>query len=204
MTDPARGPAAPSPISVLAQIRQATRARHDELEAGADILERLACPARRRQLLEAFLGLYEPAEAALRRRLSDLPGLDFHARMKSPALHGDLKALGAAPGELAALSRAAPPELAGTAHALGFAYVLEGSTLGGRVIRKRLRAAGLPLEGTSFFDVYGPAAGRRFTDFCAVLERESAGQADAAVAGALLGFDYVREGLVSPGSLAGS
>lgn len=191
-------------MSVLAQIRQATRARHDELEAAAGILERLALPRGRRQLLETFLGLYEPAEAALGRRIGDVTGLDFNARLKSPALHRDLSVLGAELHEVAALDRSAPPELASTPHALGFAYVLEGSTLGGRVIRKRLRAAGLPLEGTSFFDVYGPDAGRRFTDFCAVLERESAGQADAAVAGALLGFDYVRGGLVSPAYLAAS
>ncbi|HEX2561443.1 biliverdin-producing heme oxygenase [Phenylobacterium sp.] len=180
-------------MSVLAELRRATKARHDDLEANAGILERLAGHAGRRRLLGVFLSLYEPAERALRPHLATIPDYDFEVRLKTPALRRDLRSLDAH-AEMPA--PAAPPLLTSRAHALGFAYVLEGSTLGGRVIRKRLRAAGLPLEGTGFFDIYGPETGRRWQDFCAVLERECADRAAEAVAGALLGFDYVRAGLV--------
>lgn len=181
-------------MSVLAELRRATRERHDDLEGNAGVLERLVSLDGRRQLLEAFLSVYEPAEAALRTHLDPIAGLDFEHRLKTPALRRDLKSLGAR-GEAAAT--ALPPALASRAHALGFAYVLEGSTLGGRVIRKRLRAAGVTLEGTGFFDIYGADTGRRWQDFCAVLERECAGSEGEAVAGAARGFDYVRAGLVA-------
>ena len=55
-------------MSVLAALRQATQAQHQELEAKAGILQRLATPTGRRDLLQAFLALYQPAEAALRGR----------------------------------------------------------------------------------------------------------------------------------------
>lgn len=183
------------PIHVLTRLRRATRTRHEELETNAGVLERLAHPGSRRGLLEAFLSLYEPAEAALRPHLEAVDGLDFAERQKVPTLLRDLRALGAGEDELAQIPRAAGPRLAGRAQAIGFAYVLEGSTLGGRVILKRLRAAGLPLDGLGFFDIYGAAAGRRFSQFCAVLERECADHSGEAVAGAVLGFDYVRQGL---------
>ncbi|MFC3080057.1 biliverdin-producing heme oxygenase [Phenylobacterium terrae] len=186
-------------MSVLAELRRATRDRHDDLEASAGIVERLARPNERRRLLEAFLSLYEPAEAALRPQLETIPDFAFDARLKTPALRRDLRSLGVQADRAAPLP---PPALTSRAHALGFAYVLEGSTLGGRVIRKRLRAAGAPLEGTSFFDVYGSDTGRRWQDFCAVLERECAGRAAEAVAGAVLGFDYVRSGLVGEAATA--
>lgn len=186
-------------MSVLAALRQATQAQHHELEAKAGILQRLATPTGRRDLLQAFLALYQPAEAALRPRLAPIPDLDFEARRKTPALRCDLQALGAPTG-LSAVHP--PPRFASAAEALGFAYVLEGSTLGGRVIRKRLLAEGLSLDGAGFFDVYGAQTGPRWKDFCAILERECAGLAHEAVAGGLAGFAYVRGGLVPEAACA--
>ncbi|MDD3837330.1 MAG: biliverdin-producing heme oxygenase [Phenylobacterium sp.] len=181
-------------MSVLAAVRAATRERHEELETNAGILDRLADPAGRPALLAAFLSLYAPAEATLEPLLAPIPDYDFEGRRKTPALRRDLQVLGAGAPPLPA---APPPVFSGRAEALGFAYVLEGSTLGGRVIRKRLRAAGRSLDGTSFFDVYGPATGARWTSFCAILERECADRAAEAVAGALAGFAWVRAGLAA-------
>jgi heme oxygenase len=88
--------------------------------------------------------------------------LNFHARTV-PALEGALESAGlgelldgwrqsrrspAIVADLAALGQQAPapakfPKVAGTAPVLGTAYVLEGSRLGGRVLRDQV-GAGLP------------------------------------------------------------
>jgi heme oxygenase len=151
---------------ILDHLRSATRDLHDGLEARLDVFARVADPLRRREMVGRFLAFYRPAEAALARLLANEPGLEFDARRKAPALERDMTALQASPPADAPL---APPT--GRCEALGFLYVLEGSTLGGRVIDKQLRLRGLSPEGLSFFQGYGEATGARWKAFCAVLER---------------------------------
>jgi heme oxygenase len=151
---------------ILDHLRSATRDLHDGLEARLDVFARVADPVRRREMVGRFLAFYRPAEAALARVLANEPGLEFEARRKAPALERDLATLKTAPPADAPL---APPT--GRCEALGFLYVLEGSTLGGRVIDKQLRVRGLSPEGLSFFQGYGEATGPRWKAFCAVLER---------------------------------
>ena len=151
---------------ILDHLRSTTRDLHDGLEARLDVFTRVADPLRRRDMVGRFLAFYRPAEAALARLLSDEPDLEFDARRKVPALERDA----------ATLRAAAPPDAplslpTDRAEALGFLYVLEGSTLGGRVIDKQLRLRGLSPEGLSFFQGYGEATGARWKAFCAVLER---------------------------------
>ncbi len=131
---------------ILDHLRAATRDLHDGLEARLDVFARVADPARRREMVGRFLTFYRPAEAALARVLGEEPDLEFAARRKTPALERDVAALKASPPADAPL---APPS--GRCEALGFLYVLEGSTLGGRVIDKQLRLRGLSAEGLSFF-----------------------------------------------------
>ncbi len=151
---------------ILDHLRAATRDLHDGLEARLDVFSRVADPVRRREMVGRFLAFYRPAETALAGVLGEEPGLDFETRRKVPALERDLATLKAAPSADAPVS--AP---AGRSEALGFLYVLEGSTLGGRVIDKQLRARGLSAEGLSFFQGYGEQTGARWKAFCAVLER---------------------------------
>ncbi len=186
-------------MTVLDDIRRATKPKHDELECGLDIFCRLGCAGRHKALMTAYYSLYAPAEAALASYLTPLPGLRFCDRLKTPTLLTDLQALGVTESHLVNLVQAQMPTLYGTAHALGFAYVLEGATLGGRTIRKQISAIGNPLIGTKFFDVYGRATGTRWKEFCVVLERECAGSAPAAVEGALAGFAFMFTGLMFEG-----
>ncbi|MBO9560687.1 MAG: biliverdin-producing heme oxygenase [Caulobacter sp.] len=151
---------------ILDHLRATTRDLHDGLEARLDVFARVADPASRREMVGRFLAFYRPAEAALARTLGDEPDLDFDARRKVPALERDLETLDAEDRSDAPL--AAPT---GRSEALGFLYVLEGSTLGGRVIDRQLRLRGLSPEGLSFFEGYGEATGARWKAFCAVLER---------------------------------
>lgn len=166
---------------ILDHLRATTRDLHDGLEARLDVFIRVADPLRRRDMVGRFLAFYRPAEAALARVLGDEPDLEFDARRKVPALERDAATLRAAASADAPL--ALPTD---RAEALGFLYVLEGSTLGGRVIDKQLRVRGLSPEGLSFFQGYGEATGARWKAFCAVLER--AGDKAAAARGARSAF----------------
>ena len=186
-------------MSVLAAVREATRPLHDALERDLDMVATLATASGRRRVLGAFLGVYEPAERVLLPRLAPIAGLDYAQRLKTARLRADLAELGVDAPAIDALPRSAPPRLADAATALGFAYVLEGATLGGRIIRRQALAAGLSDAGLAFFDFYGPETGPRWQAFCAVLEAHAA---DLVAAGAVTGFGYVRAGLLDAAAAA--
>lgn len=73
-------------------------------------------------------------------------------------------------------------------HLLGVAYVLEGSTLGGRYILAKLPPSLAPLRGraTAFLTGYGADTGPRWRAFVAIAERflDTPGACDAAVVAA--------------------
>lgn len=169
------------------RLRDATQDDHQRLESRVDILRRVATPAGRRRLVERFSGLHADAEAALAPWLADHPGLDFEARRRSSHLLRDLRAVGGA---------APPPEpivVHSVGEALGLMYVLEGSTLGGRVIRKQVTASGQDMAGLSFLDPYGERVGERWKSFLAVLGDEA--DTEALVAGAVAGFRHAEDRL---------
>lgn len=174
--------------TALDLIRSETAALHNRLEHRLDILSRIADPARRRELMGRFWGFYAPVEEALAAPLGATPGLDYDARRKAPTLERDLAALGLRTVDL---ERFAPPSIPDQAQALGFQYVLEGSTLGGRVIRKQAAVRGLAGVGLTFFDVYGVDTGPRWRAFLEVLETRCAGRAVDAARGACRGFELI-------------
>ena len=166
------------------RLRVATRENHQRLEDRIDILQRITTPQGRRGLVEDFAGFHSDAETGLGPWLSDLPGLDFDGRRRSVCLANDLVTVGGvAPAPKAIRVR-------GVGEALGMMYVLEGSTLGGRVIRKQVTARGGDMTGLSFLDPYGDDVGEQWRSFLAVLDAEArtAADVDAMVAGAIAGF----------------
>lgn len=170
------------------RLRDATQADHRRLEDRLDILSRLESDAGRRALTGRFWRLHAEMEAATAPWIGDLAGLEFDQRRRTSLLRGDLDAMGLA----------APPAAAGAiaAHsigeALGLMYVLEGSTLGGRAIRREVEARGGDMAGLGFLDPYGARTGERWRSFLAVLDDvlETPAACDAAVAGALAGFRH--------------
>ncbi|MBU1374761.1 MAG: biliverdin-producing heme oxygenase [Alphaproteobacteria bacterium] len=177
---------------VHGRLRDATRVDHDRLEARMDILARIVTAESRRELVERFHGLHAEAEAALAPSLASLPGLDFETRRRSVQLAADLATLG---GKAVPPSDAAVP--AGVAEALGRMYVLEGSTLGGRVIRRTVEARGDSMVGLSFLDPYGDRVGERWRAFLAVLDAQARTPDDveAMVRGAVAGFHHAERRL---------
>jgi heme oxygenase len=163
----------------MSALKAATAAHHERLERRVDIAARVRSRAAYRDLLERFYGFYAPLETSLEPYAQ--PVLDFSARRKLPLLAADVAALGGDPGALPRAARI--PRVASVPDALGVLYVLEGATLGGKVIARLAgRSLGLTREhGAAFFGAYGPEVGARWKAFGAVAERHAAAP-EAAVA----------------------
>jgi heme oxygenase len=159
------------------------------------IVERLADPVQRRAVVRAYYDLYASAEPMLEFWLAGTRGLKFQSRRKSSILCSDLETLGETPPSGRALEpvAAAPNQ----AFAFGFAYVLEGATLGVRVVRKQVAAMGCTLDDLNFFNGYGSSTSERWKEFCSILERECAQAPEDAERGAVQGFSHVRRRLRS-------
>jgi heme oxygenase len=175
------------------RLRDATHAHHARLESRIDILNRIATADGRRELVARFHALHSAAEQGLAPFLAGIDGLDFDSRRRSVRLADDLADLGAAPP-----APAAPIAVEGAAEALGLMYVLEGSTLGGRVIRKHVESRGGDMRGLSFLDPYGAEVGERWRAFLGVLDAEA--DVDAMVAGAVAGFGHSERHLCGAGA----
>lgn len=171
------------------RLRDSTQALHQRLERRVDILRRVQSPAGRRRLVERFHRLHADAETALAPWLRDVEGLEFEARQRTPALVRDLSSLGGSAGP----PSADPIRVTGVGEALGLLYVLEGSSLGGRVIRRQVLAAGGDMTGLSFLDPYGNAVSERWRAFLSVIAAEP--DADGVVAGAVAGFGHAEKRL---------
>ena len=142
---------APDAPTLSERLRGATASAHAALEAELDLLHDLD-RTRLVRVLRRFAGFHAGWEPAVA-RLLDEPAL-WEPRRRLPALHADLALLGAAD---ATEAWPAPAWLCDAHAAWGSLYVMEGSTLGGQVIGRALRAAGT--EGLSYFDGRGREAG---------------------------------------------
>ena len=176
-----------------------TAAAHARLESTID-LDRLS---NHRDYYCRTLGALAAFQAGWRPRLlaALTPGDRdwFIERDRWPMLRADLACLGLP--EPAADPAAADPDvpaLDSCAAAWGSLYVIEGSALGGRVIVRRLAAAGLDRgRGAAWFDGWGERTAERWKDFRGRLERRvAADEIDSAVAAANATFDRLQACLV--------
>ncbi len=175
----------------LERLRTATRPAHAAIEH-VPALARLMAPditladvGAALRGLHAFHAGLDPRLAAC---LVDVPGAAaYHDTTRLPALAEDLAFHGLAPGPAA--PPYALPALPSLGHALGCLYVIEGSSLGGRVIARRLQdALGLMAsQGATFFAGRSAAEVRtRFQNLASLLDHE-AGFSPAAAAAILAG-----------------
>jgi heme oxygenase len=153
---------------LLLRLRAATEDLHRRAETHVRILDADATEADYRTHLRAMRGFHAPVERIL--RVLDDDGFASATRTKIAWLDADLAALGDMD---TVLTCSALPRLADRAAAVGGAYVLEGSTLGGRYILSRLPAAIAPLKGraTAFLNGYGDHTGAQWKRFGEVAER---------------------------------
>lgn len=111
-------------------------------------------------------------------------------------LRRDLQSLGWTEAEVDAI----PPYVGWCprtrAEALGALYVMEGSTLGGKVIGKALRRLpNWPISAPSYFDPYGSATGSMWSAFQDYLDSALEADADAVIVGAQRTFALLQEGM---------
>jgi len=187
---------------MLAALKDATAAVHARVEAAMPSLAEMATPAGYAAALRALHGFHAAWEPAIWAALSgaDATALAAHSARKLPLLAADLGALGVTPADLRAPGADA---LRGDpAGALGALYVLEGASLGGRVILRHVAGpAGMaPGRGASYFHGYGGETGSHWKAFGQALERAArAHPAADVIAGAEACFGALERWLATPG-----
>lgn len=183
LPSPAPARPRPGPPSLTILLREGTADAHRHIERArgfAEVMDGTLTLDGYRDLLIRLHGLYVPMERAIEELVA------AHGPRHG---YGYDRKVGALVADLAALGLAAPPAReavlpgGGSALAAAVLYVVEGATLGGRVISSRVHALlGEPGQrATRLFDPYGAACGprwlatRRFLDALAARDRLDAG-----------------------------
>ena len=142
---------------------------HRALEGALGLLdERLGLDAYR-EVLARFYGFWTGWEPQIAGLLQDAAILAPRRRLH--LLAADLTALGVSRHELAALPKCPLIKLQGAPEALGSLYVMEGSTLGGKLIRGNVQRClgSVGVSGCAYFDGYGPHTGAMWQEFLVIL-----------------------------------
>jgi heme oxygenase (biliverdin-IX-beta and delta-forming) len=152
---------------LLDALRRATAAAHGRLEARLPVGRSNQTIATYRATLEALYGIYLPLEARLGVHAESLAPLRWEPRRKVHLLRADLVTLGVTAAQIDALPQCSQvPAVPDAPAALGCLYVVEGATLGGRVLSRRLRPLGIsPRRGGRFFHGYGEETGPMWVEF---------------------------------------
>ena len=159
---------------LLEKIRAATNEQHQALEQTMfPFILRVSNQADYARLLRIFYGFYKPLQDAIDLHLykGDFP--DYPERRRPSWILDDLQALGERLDNIILMENTS--FLHSNAHAIGAMYVMEGSTLGGKVICKTIRDNLVWKEsgGFSFFSGYGSATGVKWKSFLDVLDQYS-------------------------------
>jgi heme oxygenase len=176
--------------AIIEALREATSDAHKALETDIDLFGRVADPERRRDLVARFHRLHASVEPAVEPWLKDMPELDFEHRRRADGIARDLADLSGHP------LTATPPTVRSAAEALGWWYVLEGSSLGGRVIHRTLVGQGKDLQGLSFLHPYGSDTGdwwRRFVEVLDAADHQEPEARNDVLNGGVAGFRYAHE-----------
>lgn len=170
---------------ILTRLKIETAAEHSAVEDAARIMHPRLTLDEYRGYLEKSYGYYAAVEGLLcRLGVWDALELPVEERLKLPLLVRDLEVLGTSPASVVICD--APPDLRTVAEAAGAAYVLEGSTLGGKVISRHVRHRLGDAVPRSFLDCYGENIGSNWQAFRAALLRfaKSRASEDAMISGA--------------------
>jgi heme oxygenase len=152
---------APAP-SLADQLRTQTAGLHGQTELLLGLPRAIQTLDDYRGWLCRFLGLYAPLEQSLARFIEwGEHGIALPSPNHSACLAADLATIGIDPTGVSCAPASLLPHLPTFAHALGAFYVLEGASLGGRVILRDVEARiGPRITGaTRFFGGRGTAVG---------------------------------------------
>lgn len=147
---------------MIQDLRAATRHLHERLEDRFDAIQLLSDETRRAETIRRYASFHLPADAVLSRALGHIPALDMASRARGGLIsaHAD------------GWQWIDFPAPAGVADALGMLYVVEGATLGGNVILKRLRDNGADRPEFAFLHPYGSQSGLMWKRFLSAAEAE--------------------------------
>ncbi|QNF35344.1 biliverdin-producing heme oxygenase [Adhaeribacter swui] len=163
---------------ILEALKTQTAAQHQQVEASLlmqPIANRTLTPENYTRILRKFYGFFHPLENAIHH----LPGLDNYlpdimARRKSGSILQDLRAIHHESITLTTLPLCPDvPQITQISEGFGALYVMEGSTLGGKIISKIVyeTLGYTPEHGTSFFNGYGSQTGPKWKAFQEALTR---------------------------------
>jgi len=180
------------------KIKQATAHLHDQLEQKmfvGQIMDGSLTFEQYQTILTVNYATHLAAEDFLFDNLSNefRQKLDIESRIKLPSLLRDLEEINSATGS----SPKNTPDfidLNSDAAILGAMYVLEGATLGGNVIVKRLKTNGqlLPYNlNYHYYQVYGDQLGLKWKQFLEILNALPEPEHEAAIKNALNLFEYM-------------
>ena len=158
--------------SLRKRLRDVTAALHARVETRLDLDAKVATEGDYIVLLARFLGFYAPAERGLAQLDWRGSGFEFDKRMKAGWIKADLADFGVDDEAAAALPEAAnAPQPKTILDGFGILYVLEGATLGGQVVLRRLgpRLGVRPGFGGRFFSSYGSDVGRMWQEYLSAL-----------------------------------
>ncbi|HEY1199369.1 MAG TPA: biliverdin-producing heme oxygenase [Niastella sp.] len=155
------------PLTFPDHIKNYTKLEHAALEKHLiGIIKRIRTKEQYIHLLRMFYGFYQALEVEMEQYLTHELIPDIKQRRKSDALLQDIKDLGG--NEMQFSMQVDTPVINNYARALGAAYVLEGSTLGGLIIAKMIKAQlpDIPADkGFLFFTCYGEDAQNMWKKF---------------------------------------
>ena len=187
-------PQAASPkLPPLRRIKEATAEDHQRAEDAADLAQALRSKEDYARCLQGFHRAWVAIEKWLRDRPDHLPP-DMDMRWRAALLQKDLSELGTtAPPVEASFS----PLENGRATVVGVLYVLEGATLGGQIVTRRLQGALeiLPDHGGAFFYGHGAETGPQWKQFIAWAEARLTDEMEVrqAIAAAKETFSFVQQ-----------
>lgn len=151
---------------ILTRLREETRPQHEAAEAALNLMRDDLSRDEYQHVLIKFHGVYRPLEASLAKLPWSAHGIDHAARLKRPALDSDLRTLGIDDPDVLPVCPGTPAPRT-IDEGFGCLYVLEGATLGGRIIAPHIeRVLGLtPDDGIRFFSGYGTDTGAMWQAF---------------------------------------
>jgi heme oxygenase (biliverdin-IX-beta and delta-forming) len=162
-----------SAAQIAQAVKQNTAALHAEVEAIlVPKLNKIRSIEDYSAVLRLFYGYFHPLEQRILQYITPAVLPDIAERRTSHLIINDLAVLNARQEFLICSSL---PQINNADQAFGALYVLEGSTLGGKVIAKMLAkntSVAIPAEAMQFFNGYREETGRMWASFVNVLNQQ--------------------------------
>lgn len=164
-------------MEIIDELRKQTRQTHTELDhAVFPLIQQIRTTDDYARMLRTFYGFFQPLYDQFDQWLNDSVVSDYSRRRKPEWIIQDLQAIGATGTALPVCNNV--PTITSQPEAFGAFYVLEGSTMGGTIISKKI-SENLNLNpgvGFRFFSGYGENNRKMWNDFITSMEAREENQ----------------------------